>query len=154
MASIGCFCAQSRYNDSGDVRMFQKLGQKFRYFMYGRYGMDPLGNFSLWAAIILMIIGLFTGSSLLYTLSILLLVWCYFRMFSRNQSKRLAENDKYMEIKDKFFGLFRGGSRTHRDKNYAYFRCPNCKQKVRVPKGKGTIEIRCPKCNTKFIKRT
>ena len=35
-----------------------------------------------------------------------------------------------------------------------YFRCPNCKQKVRVPKGKGTIEIRCPKCNTKFIKRT
>lgn len=131
-----------------------KLRDWLSNFMYGRYGMDPLGNFSLWAAIILMITGLFTGSSLLYTLSILLLVWCYFRMFSRNQAKRLAENDKYMEIKDKFFGLFRGGSRTHRDKNYAYFRCPNCKQKVRVPKGKGTIEIRCPKCNTKFIKRT
>lgn len=52
-----------------------KLRDWLSNFMYGRYGMDPLGNFSLWAAIILMIIGLFTGSSLLYTLSILLLVW-------------------------------------------------------------------------------
>ena len=131
-----------------------KLRDWLSNFMYGRYGMDPLGNFSLWAAIILMIIGLFTGSSLIYFLSIVLLIWCYFRVFSRNQSKRLAENDKFMEIKDRIVGVFRGGSRTRKDKNSAYFRCPHCRQKVRVPKGKGTIEIRCPKCNTKFIKRT
>lgn len=122
--------------------------------MYGRYGMDPLGNFTLWAAVILMIIGLFSQSGLVYFLSILLLVWCYFRMFSRNQSRRLMENEKFMEIKDRIFGAFRGGSRTKRDRNYAYFTCPNCRQKVRVPKGKGTVEIRCPKCGTKFIKRT
>lgn len=132
-----------------------KLREWLSNFMYGRYGMDPLGNFSLWTAVILMIIGLFTESSLIYFLSILLLVWCYFRVFSRNHSRRLAENDRFMEIKDRITGVFRGGSRTHKkDKNYAYFRCPNCRQKVRVPRGKGTIEIRCPKCNTKFIKRT
>ena len=36
----------------------------------------------------------------------------------------------------------------------SYFRCPSCHQQVRVPKGKGHIEIRCPKCGTKFIKNT
>ncbi len=134
--------------------IMNKFREWLSNFMYGRYGMDPLGNFSLWTAIILMIIGLITGSSLIYFVSLLLLIWCYFRIFSRNHAKRLAENDKYMEIKDRITGVFRGGSGTRRDKNYAYFRCPHCRQKVRVPRGKGTIEIRCPKCNTKFIKRT
>lgn len=131
-----------------------KLRDWLSAVMYGRYGMDPLGNFSLWTAVILMMIGLFSGSSLIYFLSVLLLIWCYFRVFSRNHSRRLMENEKFMEIKDRIFGMFRGSSRTRRDKNYAYFTCPNCRQKVRVPKGKGTVEISCPKCRTKFIKRT
>ncbi len=37
---------------------------------------------------------------------------------------------------------------------YKYYNCPNCNQKVRVPKGKGKIEITCPKCRTSFIRRT
>ncbi len=37
---------------------------------------------------------------------------------------------------------------------YKYFNCPNCNQKVRVPKGKGKIEITCPKCRTTFIRKT
>ncbi len=37
---------------------------------------------------------------------------------------------------------------------YKYFNCPNCNQKVRVPKGKGKIEITCPKCRTSFIRKT
>ncbi len=39
-------------------------------------------------------------------------------------------------------------------KYYKYFNCPNCNQKVRVPKGKGKIEITCPKCRTSFIRKT
>ena len=92
-----------------------KLRDWLSNLMYGRYGMDPLGNFSLWTAVILMVIGLFTRSNLIYFLSVALLVWCYFRMFSRNHSKRLAENDKFMELKDRVIGIFRGGSRTHKD---------------------------------------
>lgn len=131
-----------------------KLKDWLADIMYGRYGMDPLGNFSLWTAVILMVIGLFSGSGPVYFLSVLLLAWCCFRAFSRNQSGRLMENEKFMEIKDRVLSVFGGAFHTHRDKNYAYFTCPNCRQKVRVPKGKGTIEIRCPKCNTRFIKRT
>ena len=32
--------------------------------------------------------------------------------------------------------------------------CPGCRQVVRVPRGKGKINIRCPKCNRQFIKKT
>ncbi len=37
---------------------------------------------------------------------------------------------------------------------YKFYNCPNCNQKVRVPKGKGRIEITCPKCHTSFIRKT
>ena len=40
------------------------------------------------------------------------------------------------------------------DKQYRYFRCPGCRQVVRVPRGKGKINIRCPKCSRQFIKKT
>lgn len=39
--------------------------------------------------------------------------------------------------------------RTHR-----IFKCPNCAQKIRVPKGKGRISIKCPRCRIEFIKKT
>lgn len=32
--------------------------------------------------------------------------------------------------------------------------CPNCKQKIRVPSGKGRIEVQCPKCKKKFVEET
>ena len=39
-------------------------------------------------------------------------------------------------------------------KIYKFYTCGQCGQKVRVPKGKGKIEITCPKCRNTFIKRT
>ena len=39
-------------------------------------------------------------------------------------------------------------------KKYKVFICPTCKQKLRVPRGKGKISISCPKCGTSFIKKT
>ena len=39
-------------------------------------------------------------------------------------------------------------------KIYRIFYCPTCKQKIRAPKGKGKIQITCPKCKTEFIRRT
>ncbi|MEG1066114.1 MAG: hypothetical protein RSD85_01035, partial [Erysipelotrichaceae bacterium] len=39
-------------------------------------------------------------------------------------------------------------------KDYKYFKCPQCKKNVRVPKGHGNITITCPQCGTKFDKKS
>ncbi|WP_230399005.1 zinc-ribbon domain-containing protein [Novisyntrophococcus fermenticellae] len=131
-----------------------KLRRKLQDFMAGRYGMDQLGRFTMYVSIIALLISLFAGNNWFYLIALVLLITTYARMFSKNHSSRYAENNKYLEWKEKFFSFFRGGARQAKDKDHRYFRCPNCNQKVRVPKGKGTISIRCPKCQHEFIKRT
>lgn len=126
----------------------------FQRFMSGRYGSDQFGKFLSMVSLVLLILGLFLGS-IPYWLGLFLLLYCYFRMFSRNISKRYAENQKYLVWEGKF--------RRHTDKyklrfsqrkTYRYFRCPHCKQELRVPRGRGRISINCPKCGTSFIKKS
>ena len=37
---------------------------------------------------------------------------------------------------------------------YKYFKCPNCKQQLRAPRGRGKIEVTCQKCHTVFRTKT
>lgn len=131
-----------------------KLRDKFQNFMEGRYGIDELGRFSMFLSLGLIVVSFFVATLILSTLAVLLLVWGYFRMLSRNQTKRWEENQKFLEVKERFFGFFRGKSRAYKDKDHCYFKCPNCKKLLRVPKGKGNISIHCPQCHTDFVKRT
>ena len=52
-----------------------KLKEKLSRLMYGRYGIDQLGNFMMWAAVAMMIFGAVVRSSLIYTLALVLIVW-------------------------------------------------------------------------------
>ena len=36
---------------------------------------------------------------------------------------------------------------------YRYFKCPECKQKMRAPKGRGKIKVTCKHCHTQFVKK-
>ena len=80
---------------------------------------------------------------ILLFLSYILLFLAIFRTFSRNTYRRYEENRKFLM----FFQRLR-------DRDHRYFYCPRCRQQVRVPRGKGTIAITCPKCREKFVKKT
>lgn len=131
------------------------MRERFARFMAGRYGVDEFSKFVLGSAVVLMVVNLFARVRLLNPVVLLLLIYVYFRMFSKNLQKRYAENAKFLQLKGKFTGFFRKEKRIaeERKTNHIYT-CPKCKQKIRIPKGKGKICITCPKCGTEFTKKS
>ena len=127
--------------------MFRRIGDWFRNFMLGRYGSDKLNLTLLTTGVVLTVLGAILGrfkwSGIFTVLSYVFLFWCIFRMYSRNIEARRRENAAFVN----FFNHLK-------DKEHRYFRCPRCHQTVRVPRGRGTITIRCPQCSERFIKTT
>ena len=131
------------------------MREKFMRFMQGRYGMDYLGRFIVSAAILAFVLSFFIDGPILPLLAWICIILAYFRMFSRNIYKRSAENQAFLTKTYKLRCFFaRQRSYMAQRKTHHIYRCPTCRQKIRVPKGKGRIEIRCPKCNTRFIKNS
>ena len=123
--------------------------------MYGRNGVDSLGKFVLVISIIVMLLAGWTDSLILSYLSWIGIIYLYFRMFSRNIYKRSSENQWYLNKSYKIRTFFyRQKNLLLQRKTHHIYKCPTCRQKIRVPRGKGQIEIRCPKCNTRFIKKS
>ena len=131
------------------------MKEKFMRFMYGRYGVDTLGKYSLGAGLATMVLSIVFDSYTLSLLSWFFIILTYFRMFSRNLYKRSSENQTFLNKTYKLRTWF-GKQKTMmaQRKTHHIYRCPGCKQKIRVPRGKGRIEIRCPKCHTTFIKNS
>ena len=120
--------------------------------MYGRYGVDQLNIFLLIAAVIISVIAMILSrlgavcrliGILVNLISYGFLIWYLFRFFSRNLEKRILENRSYLAWKSRIT-----------DRQNRYYRCPNCKQTVRVPRNRGKICIKCPKCSEKFIRKS
>ena len=153
---------------------------RFRQFMYGRYARLDRVNIAViiaWLAIALIrnilgiifrftglatpigILGAYTGAriilSVLFGLEIACIVVFILRFFSKNIAKRTEENTKFTNwlgsCKDK--NSFRNKRKeAHRD-GKELFQCPVCKKTIRGPLGKGKIEITCPNCNEKFVRK-
>ena len=134
------------------------MKEKFIRFMQGRYGVDQLSKFILILGLVFVVISaLFNNalSLLTYILGWVMVIYCYFRIFSRNIPKRYSENQAYLAKTYKirtFFGKQK--NIWQQRKTHHIYTCPSCKQKIRIPKGKGKIEVRCPKCGTTFIKNS
>lgn len=124
-----------------------KLRNWLARVMYGRYGMDKLNSILLWISVIIVVLGLFMPFVLvrlmMTAISYGLMFWVIFRTFSRNTYRRYQENQRFLIFWRKV-----------KDRQHRYYRCPRCRQSVRVPRGKGKIAITCPKCHEKFIKKT
>lgn len=135
------------------------MRERFARFMQGRYGADQLGTFLVVLALILMVVELFFPvfrvRQALSAAGLLVLVFAYYRMFSKNHSRRYRENQQFMKYYGKVrFFLEREKSRMRQRKTHRIYKCPSCRQSIRVPKGKGKIAITCPKCRTEFIRRS
>ena len=131
------------------------MKERMQRFMAGRYGNDQLNQFIFIVAIISMVLEIITRQSLFYTLTLVLLILAYVRVFSRNINKRYEENMKFLQKKDAILNKFRKQKYyAAQRRNYHIYTCPQCKQKSRIPKGKGKISITCPKCRTSFIKKS
>jgi uncharacterized paraquat-inducible protein A len=123
--------------------------------MIGRYGPDQLGMAAIIVSLIVSLISSVVSLAVLQYISYALLIAAVWRMLSRNIPKRRAENDKFIrvwwpvrsKIKRSFVGF--KDRKTHR-----FFKCPSCKNMLRVPKGKGKLQITCPKCGERFVKKT
>ena len=131
------------------------MKERMQRFMAGRYGNDQLNQFIFIVAIISMVLEIITRQSLFYTLTLVLLILAYVRVFSRNINKRYEENMKFLQRKDAILNKFRKQKYyAAQRRNYHIYTCPQCKQKIRIPKGKGKISITCPKCRTSFKKKS
>ena len=131
------------------------MKEKFYRFMQGRYGNDELSKFLIGVAMVLIILNLLTKSGIFNLLFWVCLIYSYFRMFSKNHSARYAENQKYLALKNKWAYKWENHKRINEQKKiYHIYNCPYCKQKIRIPKGKGSIIITCPKCKQEFGKRS
>lgn len=132
-----------------------RMNSKMQQFMVGRHGADEFGRFLSTVALVLLIVSLFIKWGLLYWCGLGLIVYSYFRMFSRNIPKRYAENQKFLNLRYKTIAKW-NLTKKHaaESKTYRFFKCPQCKQKVRVPKGRGKICITCPKCKKEFVKKS
>lgn len=135
------------------------MKEKLIRFMQGRYGVDTFSKFLLIAGLIVVLLSSAIGSKTIDTVGYIVgwaaIIYCYFRMFSKNVTKRYAENQAFMAKTHKLRSIFHSQKSTWKQrKTHHIYKCPNCGQKIRIPKGKGRIEIRCPKCGTTFVKKS
>ena len=127
----------------------------FRQFMAGRRGADLLTFVLLILSIILSRVAFYTRSIPVYIVFLICFAFCVFRFFSRNIPRRAAENEVLLRLFRPVGRWFSSWQQRRRDRQYhCFFKCPSCKERLRVPKGKGKIMITCPRCGTKFTKIT
>ena len=119
-------------------------------FMTGRYGGDQLNLFLIALYLILYVVFLFTRLLIFELLGTVLLVVSLFRSLSRNLPQRRAENTRFLQIVRPVWRKWTGFRARAHDKEHRYFKCPNCGQLMRVPRGKGRITVHCRSCGAAF----
>ncbi len=123
--------------------------------MAGRYGVDQLSYAILIAALLLNLVASLTGVVIISSLSAVLLVFGIFRILSRNYERRRGENMVFLRYWNKVKNFFRRHmDKLRQSRNFRFFKCPGCKNNLRVPKGKGKIYVTCPRCGERFVKKT
>ena len=138
-------------------------------FLKGTYGFDLL---SIVLILLSFILNVFDITRIL---GLLMLIYAIYRAFSKKIYKRKEEYNVFYTYTNKLLNKF-GKSipynlqnydlnnfvilfnnikhKFNEFRNYKITICPNCKQKLRLPRKKGNIVVTCKRCSTKFDFRT
>ncbi len=136
-------------------RWFEDLMYKMNRFMSGRYGNDEFNTFLSISSLTLILLTYITKIPSLSSIAMVTIIYMTFRTFSKNYSARAREREAYLAIKDKIVSKVNLRKEIWQNrKTHRYFKCENCKAVLRVPKGKGKIEITCRKCQHKMRKKS
>lgn len=128
---------------------------RIRQWLSGRNGMDQMARDLYFLSLIIVLLQRLTRLRFLSSLGLLIMCYSLFRVFSKRSWKREEENQKYMTFRWKIISRIKSWKkRTGKDSQYRYFKCPKCHQQLRVPKGKGKLEITCPKCGHHFNRKS
>lgn len=124
---------------------------KLAAFMQGRYGMDSLYKALVGAYFALFVVNLFVRSTLLGYLATALVIFAFYRVFSRKLAQRAEENRRFLafwnKVKQKTLQTV---NRVKEYKTHRYRACPNCHTTLRLAKKMGTLTVNCPKCHHRF----
>jgi hypothetical protein len=126
----------------------------------GRNGIDGLSVFLLAVAM------LFLPYRWTWIIALILIAYAIFRCFSKDISKRRAEQWRFQSgaiAVGRFFVRHTAGIRKHfsfqslkwkNRKTTVYVKCPKCKGKLSLPRNKGKLAVTCTVCGHEFIKKT
>lgn len=128
--------------------------EKFRQFMYGRYGNDMLNFALLIVGCLITSILSFSKVPYLHYIGLIPYLAVIYRTLSKNIPARQKENAKFLELIQPWKKFIIKKARQFQDKNHRYYPCPQCHNTLRVPKGRGKIKISCPHCGKEFIRKT
>lgn len=134
------------------MEWMKNFNSRFQKNMNGRYGIDSYTVFLETAGALLIVIGSWLPGNfkLISLLGFIPMAYGTFRIYSRNIFMRKREFYKYKNFKESVAGNVKFWNKKATDKQYQYFKCPHCKKKLRVPRGKGNITVTCPRCRSEF----
>ena len=120
------------------------MKEKLQRFMYGRYGLDSFGkfyNYSLFSTDAFGELCTCKTGECIILLCWALLIYTYFRMFSRQTYKRACENQAYLAKTAKVRHFFASQkSIMAQRKTHHIYKCPTCKQKYVYQKAKAVLK--------------
>lgn len=125
-----------------------RLRWKIQKFMQGRNGVDELNRILLYAVLVLYVLSIILQSLILDYMAFAGVLYLLYRMLSKNLYVRREENRKFVTW------LETTRIKMEQRKDYKIFKCKGCGRNIRVPRGKGKIEVTCPMCGKKTIHRT
>ena len=133
----------------------RKLLYKLQCFMSGRNGTDGLNLFLMIMYLVLVVTSAFIPNVIahfiLSGIALSLIVWQFYRTFSRNIYKRRRENAVFMSMFYRIKGFFTLRKRKWKErKTHKYKKCPACRAQLRLPKKNCKIQVTCPKCGKRF----